>query len=576
MTDAGTGITEGMTEEEIIKHVKKCRRDLAFFAPRFLKVQTTGGDMVPFTLNRPQRLLLHIFDEIRKKRLLRVVILKGRRMGVSTLISAWFYQRTALYPNRYAMQVTHEPQASEFIFKMVKRYYDFCPAAFRPAVRANNARLMEFNNKEGTGLNSAFRVATAGKDDLGSGQLIHFLHLSELAKYPPENTDTLLTSVLQTIPKKSNTAIIFESTAKGIGGEFHDRFWNAKYRVWIKRLSKDGNPIMEETVNPLADELNDYTSVFLPWFVFEDNRMVPPQGFVRTRDEAELAKRYGIDDEQLYWRRYTISNECRGSLETFQQEHPATPEEAFLGTGRPVFDNTKVSLLRDHAPPPIARYEILGGNVIAAAQGRFKVWKEPQPGHAYIIAADVAEGLLKGDASAAVVIDHRSGEQVAEWHGKCDPDEYAQFLLAIGKRYNNALIAPERNNHGLTVVTHLFSAKYPYLYCEMVPDPPGKPRKRYGWQTSSATRPLIIDTLIKEEREGTHGLKSAELFGEMLSFKIQDNGKYEADANRHDDLVIAAAIAKHLRQVTPLPAMRKAKPRDALHAPARRKGGNWA
>jgi hypothetical protein len=574
---AAIGVTEEMPEDEIVKHVKKCQRDFAFFAPRFLKVQTTGGDLVPFRLNRPQRLLLKIFDDIRKKRLLRVVLLKGRRMGMSTLISGWFYQKTALRPNRYSMQITHEPQSSEFLFKMVKRFYDFSPDAFRPETRSNNSRLLEFNNKDGTGLNSAFRVATAGKDDVGSGQLVHFLHGSELSKWDARNAETLLTAVLQTIPKKSNTAIIFESTAKGIGGEFYDRFWKARYRVWVKRLSKDGNPVVEEAVNPTADPMNDYTAIFFPWFVFEENRagsvthsdLKLPVGFTRTKEEEALARRFGIDDEQLFWRRYTIANECGGSVEVFSQEHPDTPEAAFLGTGRPVFDNNKVVKLRDHAPPPIARYEILGGNVVSMKDGRFKVWKEPQVGAAYIIGADVAEGLSSGDMDAAIVLDHRTGDQVAEFHGRMDPDEYAQVLLVIAKRYNNALLAPERNNHGMMVLTWLFSARYPNLYAEMVPDPPGKPRKRYGWLTTGSsrsggaqggTRPLIIDHLIKEVREGTHGFKSKELFDEMLAFKIQDNGRFEADSGRHDDLVFAAAIAKYLRATAALPSMRKALP----------------
>lgn len=571
----GSGITPEMSEEEVIKHVKKLRRDIKYMAPRLLKVQTVDGELVPFRLNGPQRLMDYIINDIKKRRLVRLVILKGRRMGMTTYFSARYYQKTSLFANRYALQVTHEPQSSEFVFKMVKRFFDFCPQALRPQVRSNNSKLLEFNDSEGKGLNSAFRVATAGKDDLGSSQLIHFLHCSELSKWPPNNIDDLLTAVLQTIPKKSNTEIAFESTAKGIGGEFHDRFWNARYRVWVKRLSKTGNPIVEESINAAADDINDYTSIFFPWFVFEENEMDVPQGFVRTKEEEELCKRYNLNDRKIYWRRYTIANECNHSVEKYCQEHPATPEESFLGTGRPVFNNNELSKQRDHAPHPTSRYEVLGGNFITAPEGRFKVWQEAIPGDAYIIAADVAEGLASGDAHAAIVINHRTGDQVAQWHGKCDPDEFAQYLLAIGKRYNDALIGPERNNHGLMVVTHLFSARYNNLYSEMVPDPPGKPRKRYGWLTSKATRPLIIDGLIQEAREGTHGIKSADVFGEMMSFKIQDDGKYEADSGRHDDLVIAMAIAKHLRQITPLPSMRRAQ-RGNLHADKQRRPGNWA
>lgn len=563
-------IDKSLSPEEQALILKRLQRDFEFYAPRILKVQSTEADIVPFVLNKPQKLILQIFREIKRKRLLRVVILKGRRMGVSTLISGLYYRQTSWHANTYAMQVTHEPQASEFLFRMVKRFYDFTPDGFKPETRANNARLLEFNTKDGKGLNSAFRVATAGKDDIGSGQLIHHLHFSEVAKYPPENVDTILTAVLQCVPKLSNTSIILESTAKGIGGEFYERFWRAKYRYWIKRLDRNGEPVIEESVNPNADELNDYTSIFLPWFVFEKNVMQPPPGFSLTKEEEVLKKRFGLSDEQLYWRRYTIANECRGSVDVFQQEHPATPEEAFLGTGRPVFDNQKLQAWRDAAPKPKVRYEIHNGHFVAHPEGRFVVWEEPNPSGDYIIAADVAEGLAKGDFSVADVIDHRTGKQVAQWHGKCDPDEFGIILLAIGRRYNTAWIAPERNNHGLMTVTILVNENYPKVYCEFVPEPPGKPRKRYGWQTNSTTRPLILDNLVREVREGITGIQCAQTFEEMMSFKIQDNGKYEADPGRHDDRVISIAIAKYLRQKLDLPSMNR---RDDIK---RRRKGNVA
>jgi len=172
----------------------------------------------------------------------------------------------------------------------------------------------------------------------------------------------------------------------------------------------------------------------------------------------------------------------------------------------------------------------------------------------------VAEGLRDGDFSCADVIDHRTGEQVAQWHGSIDSDnvlEFADILAALGRRYNVALIAVERNNHGLGVVTQLYQNGYPNLYAEMVPDPPGRPRKRYGWVTSRATRPLIIDNLIRENQEDALGVNCKETIDEMMAFKIQDNGKMEADYGRHDDRVISLAIGKYVRQTADLPAMKK-------------------
>ena len=51
------------------------------------------------------------------------------------------------------------------------------------------------------------------------------------------------------------------------------------------------------------------------------------------------------------------------------------------------------------------------------------VWREPVPRHAYCVGVDTAEGLVHGDYSCAQVLDVRSGEQVAIWHGHIPPDD---------------------------------------------------------------------------------------------------------------------------------------------------------
>lgn len=556
--DISTALAEKSEEEllEILAHLR-LTEDFPYFSEKILKVQTMKGTIIPFKVNTPQRILHHIIEDlIRPKRLVRLVILKARRFGFSTYFSGRFYQRTSRVKNRYAVQVTHEPEATDTLFKMIKRFYNFSPKDERPSTVYNNTRLLEFNTKEGTGLNSAIRVATAGKEDFGSGQTIHYAHLSETAKWDEGNIESLLTSILQCVPDEPDTAVVFESTAKGIGGEYYDRFWGARYRIWIKRLDDSGKPVIETEINSNVSEDNVYTSIFFPWFVFPDYSMPVPLGLVLTPEEEDIKKKYGLSDEQMAWRRWIIANKCNGKVDTFNQEYPACPEHAFLGSGRPVFDNAKLLALKDTLPQPVARYECLLSTYqwLAKEEGRLLVWEEPKAGGAYIISADVSEGLKEGDWSSADVIDHRTGKQVAQWHGKIDPDAFALVLIALGMRYNYAWIAPERNNHGLMVVTVLVNENYPQVYSEMVPEPPGKPRKRFGWVTSNATRPLIIDNLIKEVREDTHGINCLQTIEEMMAFKHQDNGKMEADPNRNDDRVMSYAIGKHLRQILPLPS----------------------
>src|SRR5512139_263601 len=140
------------------------------YAENCLKIQTVDGELAPFEFNEVQILLELIFQDMRDKgRLVRAIILKARREGASTYITGRFYHKTANDFNRYTVIIAHEPDSTDFLFKMVKRYQDNMAPGLKPAERFNNRKILEFNNDNGTGLDSAIRVGTAGKDDFGSG-----------------------------------------------------------------------------------------------------------------------------------------------------------------------------------------------------------------------------------------------------------------------------------------------------------------------------------------------------------------------------------------------------------------------
>lgn len=522
------------------------------YAPKNLKIQTEDKQLIDFSFNEIQQILHSIIEDIKsQKRLVRLVILKARREGVTTYFTGKFYHSETHNFNRYGYIITHEPDATDFVFDMVKRYYNNC--VWRPETKYNNKKILQFNNNNGTGLDSAIRVATAGKEDIGSAQLVHDLLLSELAKYPATTVSELLTSILQCVPDDPDTTVVMESTAKGIGGEFYDRFWGARYRYEVY-LTPDGKPDFRCTINEDVDENNIYSSIFFPWFAFQKYRMEVPKDFTRTTDEERLVKLHNLTDEHLQWRRWAIQNKCGGKVDTFQQEYPANPTEAFLSSGRPVFDNDKVIALKQAAPKPKIRYEcmISTGQFIPEKDGRLKVWREPITGRSYVISADVAEGLVHGDFNSADVWDQLTGEQVAHWHGHLAPDLFGFVLEFLGRRYNQAWLVIERNNHGLTTITKLQDRKYPRLYVERVIDPPNKPRMRYGWMTTKRTKPAIIDALSSEIRDNTHGIVCAETFDEMLSFQHNDDGTMSSPDSKHDDRVMSASIGKYVRTRLPM------------------------
>lgn len=548
-------ITTLTEEQQAVEDVifAEAFRSFPVYAERYLKIQDTEGNLVKFQINEVQSVLEEIIDDIiSKKRLTRLIILKARREGVSTWATGRIFWKTANASNRYAVLVTHEPEATDFLFKMQKRYYDNLIPEFKPTTKYNNAKMLEFNTPDGKGLDSAIRVGTAGKSDFGSAQLIHQLLISELSKFPIGNQNDILTSLLQCVPDEQDTFVVIESTAKGIGGTFYDRYIKARYQYEF--YLEDGKTLWRCNINEAADINNMYSSIFIPWFVFKRYRSVVPDNFVQTEKERSLCELYGVTNEQLQWRRETIANKCDNSEDIFAQEYPSNDVEAFLTSGRNVFDQNKLMALKKYAPEPKVRYEcqLSTGHFLSDKEGRLQVWLEPVAGRSYVIAADVSEGLEKGDFSCADVVDQLTGQQVAQWHGKIAPDLFGVFLVQLARRYNQAWLVPERNNHGLTTITKIQDMGYKArLYVERVIEPPHNSRKRYGWLTSKKTKYSIIDNLVKEIRDDSHGIQCADTFSEMMTFS-EDSGTMGASGDRFDDRVMSIAIAKWIRTRLPM------------------------
>lgn len=553
-----------MDKDTEIQARLKLWSNFELYSKHCLKIQTEGtGDLIPFVLNDVQIVLQQIIKEIKSKnRLVRLVILKARREGISTWATGRFYWKTSTNKNRYAMLVTHDTESKDFLFGIIKRYHAHCPPEFKPEDKYNNRAILEFNNASGTGLDSAVRVACAGKEDLGSSMKIDFLHLSELSKWERPIITPLLTSVLQTVPNDMSSEIIIESTAKGVGGEFYNRFWNARYFYDVK-LTPNGEIVFNEEIRPNSSADNEYTAIFFPFFV--DKRyqkpIENPEEFVLTEEEKELKALYHLTDEQLNWRRWTIENKCNGDVNVFKQEYPSNPRECFLSSGFSVFDTTKLLQLMELVKDPVIKYEIQTSNLefLSDKKGRFWVWKEPIPDRKYIVSADISEGLEgdNRDFTSIDVIDRITGEQVATWHGKISPDLVADILYAIGRRYNKALLVPERNNHGMIVINKLIENGYPDIYVEMQENPPFKSRKRFGWLTRQNNKPQIIDNLIQELRENTIGINNRYTLEEMLTFKQDDSGKLGAEEGHFDDRVMSLAIGKFVNKVLPVFSTKK-------------------
>lgn len=241
----------------------------------------------------------------------RALILKGRQQGCSTYVAQRFYQKTSTRHGKTAFIVAHEQKATDNLFNMVKRYHDYNPIA--PATGATNAKELKFNR-----LDSGYKLATAGSQDVGRSNTAQYLHGSEFAFW--DNPELHFAGLGNTVSDNPGTEIILESTANGIGNKFH--------KLWQDAEAGRG----------------EYIAIFVPWFWQDEYRAKVPDNFELSKDDRKYQVAYGLDDQQMAWRQNKIILYGKGYEWLFDQEYPATPALAFKSsTQNPLITPTTVS-----------------------------------------------------------------------------------------------------------------------------------------------------------------------------------------------------------------------------------------
>lgn len=224
-------------------------------------------------------------------------------------------------------------------------------------------------------------------------------------------------------------------------------------------------------------------------------------------------------------------------------------EGAFLiVSGRTVFDKKHMQKAAKECYKQVKRMALEGKRFVEHSAGELRLWQEPKHGYHYVIGADVAEGLEKGDYSCADVICIESGLQVAQWHGHIAPDLFAKVLIALGYWYSKATITCEANNHGILTNTILRDSNYPNVYIQKSLEDKGsdeKETRRVGFLTTSRAKSLIIDQLASVLRENESGIVCAETINEMMTYIVEENGSYNAAPKCFDDRVMSYALANH-------------------------------
>lgn len=521
------------------------------------------GRFVRFTLNSMQvRLFNSMWAQWQATGRVRFNILKHRQPGFSTLIQGLAFYLGLHVPGVEAIVTAHRDDSADAVFRRTKLFEQRCPE--RLATERNNRKEIQWKPPHG----SALRVGVAGDEGFGRSDTRHVYHASEEAHYSERGVEAA-SNVRASVPDAPGTFVWRETTAKGLN-HFYDS-WN---RATVEGYENFFVGFLEDETCRLDVTLDDAQWSKIPFEWKEDEKRL--RAVARELGLVETATA-----QALAWRRRAIGERCHGLPALFLQEFPAVAEDSFVSTGSHVFPLSIVDpewkrTKTEEEQQPISRYVIEradekeSGRLIRDYHGPLHIWREPESGVPYIVSGDVGRGVnVKGEVGDQTTLDFTTFrvfrrwpdddgryEEVACWHGRMDPDMAAGQMEWLGRRYNMALLVPEANHYGLILIRFLL-AKYLYprvFRREKIDKATRTPVQQaleahwmeYGWFTGpggGVTKAGMIENLHRLVRDRQILIHDPDAWGEMRTFVRAADGSMDAESGKHDDIVMAQAIA---------------------------------
>jgi hypothetical protein len=208
----------------------------------------------------------------------------------------------------------------------------------------------------------------------------------------------------------------------------------------------------------------------------------------------------------------------------------------FLGSGDNVFDNKQL--------------EDIKNNTLCDPQGKMMgnslwLWKDPIPGHKYIMGVDVSRGDSE-DFSSIQIIDFDDREQVFEYVGKIPPDALAEIAYKWAIMYSAFIVVDITGGMGITTVRKLQELGYKSLYVD------GVDTTSIWSNTTKAVdkipginfnnKRVQIVAAFEEAVRHKFKIKSVRLYNEMNTF-VYINGRPDHQKGQHDDLIMGMSMA---------------------------------
>lgn len=575
-------------QKRVWEHFKK--RPFDRIRLGIMRIESKVG-LVWFEPNAEQmQILAHVEACWEKGLPARVIVLKARQIGCSTLGQAFLYCLMCVLEHLKSHLVADLIEKCGQLYGMWRFFYDFEPDWVRPELtKETNPVLMEhrFMRKSQYLYESAERREKAGR-----GFTSQFNHFSEIDFWPEDLCGQIMSSLLKCVPDNGFTLILEESTGRMVESVFYKRFMAAR-----------------------NDELGDYKAFFFAWFDHAEYRMELTRGAAKgltaeeffeslSQEDQTMWTTYNLTAEQVNWYVWKRREEMLGdnmTLDIFRREFPCCIEDAFLGSNSNFFDPNLVKQdsvrLGRSSGRKIVPYDQVTKCVAPAVEdnvvrhyarcmldcnatnlcrnplltddpfGNVRIYERPRRGMQYVVTADSARGEMKQknvvgsqdwdvvDVWRVTYVDGYDAPvfaQVAQFRDQgIGPRKLAQVMVALAEiykdvdNYRRALMVPENNSHGLALIEEAKdlgagNRMYQQVIQGNVNDPI---QKRYGYYMApgGGGKWALMTAYRQTYERGYIRHMSETSVLEMQTFANR-NGKLEAVPPNHDDTVVTGAL----------------------------------
>lgn len=574
--------------------VARAKDDPAFALFVFFRIQSkTTGEMVPFKCNFPQRIVLTEMEDMRRKNEpIRLVVLKARQWGGSTLVQLYMaWVQLFLKEGWYSVILAQTKDTSKRIKAMYTKVLANLPAYaldgegklhFSPYEKSASDSILTWDNGD-IARNNVVSIASYENYDSVRGNAYAMAHYSEVAFWKDtdgKSPEEVISSVSGGIMELPLTIEVLESSARGNAGYFYDECQLAMKGESGRRFIFIPFYYIEHDTLPVKDK-----KAFAAWLLSIKDMDTSPEGC------ADAGKYYwrmwmlGATFEHIKW--YIKKRKTFHDHANMATEAPIDPVEAFKNSGNMIFNPYRLDeLAHEYCREPLYLGDVRGKatkdrgalddvKFVEDERGCMKVWAMPNSSlnvkNRYLVSVDIGGRSRTSDYSVITVLDRMPmmagmngvPKVVARWRGHIRHDYLAWKAAQIACLYNNALLVFESNTYDaekekntdgehLEFVLDEVGDAYENMYyrrnsSEEISE--GQARK-WGFNTNKSTKIKLIDNLVVYVDDGLWNEPDKVMYEELRIYEKREDGSFGniKGKGNHDDVLMSTAIALYISQ----------------------------